>query len=72
MRGKYVQRTCPSCSGPMSPRVRTTGIKETPREFARRKKCDVCSPPKAKPRIHQVTLRDVRQQDANQVLQQWR
>jgi hypothetical protein len=53
--------------------MRATGIRETPREFHRRKRCDVCSPQLAKPRyVHQVSLLERRQLDANSLLRQWR
>lgn len=71
--GVYLPRRCPACGGPMAPRMRATGIRETPREFHRRKRCDVCSPQLAKPRyVHQVSLLERRQLDANSLLRQWR
>lgn len=70
--GKYPQRTC-GCGRPMTPRVYTNGVKETPRAFAKRKGCDKCSPMYARPRhfCGNVSGRTKQQEEANQVLQSW-
>jgi len=71
--GAYPARECRQCGASLVPRLRANGIRETPREFQRRQRCDVCSPPLAKPRhIQQASVLQCHQTAANRLLRQWR
>jgi hypothetical protein len=68
----YSPHECLQCGGHLVPRVRANGSKETPREFNRRKGCDVCSPQKPRGALRGGSVLERRQLDANRVLRQWR
>jgi hypothetical protein len=60
------------CGGLLVHRVRANGSKETPREFNKRKFCDVCSPQKPRGALRGGSVLERRQLEANRVLRQWR